>query len=244
MIILDLGLGDKKKMAEIRELIKDDSTYENLTKEQEEEMKNEVLAFRELKKKGARITNKSSAQDYRSVCGNMNDEVSQSFFSTWIINLLTVFQISALSERTGAVVIAFFSRSHIEDTFEPNWIASENAINFTQDALGHGMWDVARLLEQWACSKAKSMFEYIYKVIILTIPLLRVRNPDSLKDMQIDCSRIINGTLSMPVASPHMTVCLHYYRNSIANEEGGHELLKLRHAGHPEVPSQACWMDS
>jgi hypothetical protein len=82
-----------------------------------------------------------------------------------MFNLLTVFQIDALSERTGAVVIAFFSRAHIEDTFEPNWIASENAVNFTRDALGQGMWDVARLLEQWACSKAKGMFKHIYEII-------------------------------------------------------------------------------
>jgi hypothetical protein len=34
-------------------------------------------------------------------------------------------------------------------------VASENAGNFTRDVLGHGMWDVARLLEKWACSKAK-----------------------------------------------------------------------------------------
>ena len=157
MTVLDLNLGEKKKMAEIRELIKGDTTYDNLTNEQEEEMKNELLSFREMKKKGARTTNKSSAQDYRSVCGNMNDEVSQT--SSSMFNFLTIFQISALSERTGAVVVAFFSRAHIEDTFEPNWIASENAVNFTWDALGHSMWDVARLLEQWACSKAKSMFK-------------------------------------------------------------------------------------
>lgn len=146
-------------MVEIRELVKEDSTYDNLSKEAEEEMKNELLSYRELKKKGARTTNKSAAQDYRSVCGSLNDEVCQP--SPSMFNLITVIQISALSERTGAVVVAFFSRSHIEDTFEPNWIASENASNFTQDALGHGMWDVARLLEQWACSKAKSMLDLI-----------------------------------------------------------------------------------
>jgi len=82
-----------------------------------------------------------------------------------MFNLLTFFQITALSERTGAVVITFFSHAHIEDTFEPNWITSENAVNFTQDALGHGMWDVAHLLEQWACSKAKGTFRCIYEII-------------------------------------------------------------------------------
>ena len=82
-----------------------------------------------------------------------------------MFNLLTFFQITALSEQTGAVVIAFFSCMHIEDTFEPNWIASENAVNFTRDVLGHGTWDVAHLLEQWACSKAKGTFGCVYEII-------------------------------------------------------------------------------
>jgi len=157
-----LGLGNKKNMAEICELIKGDSTYHNLTKEQEEEMKNEVLSFHNLKKKGACMTNKSSVQDYQRVCGNMNDEVSASCF---MLNLLTHFQVTALSEQTGAVVIAFFSCTHIEDTFEPNWIASENTVNFTRDVLGHGMWDMACLLEQWACSKAKGMSKHTDEII-------------------------------------------------------------------------------
>jgi len=78
MVVLDLGLGEKKNMAEIRELIKGDSVYNNLTKEQEEEMKNELLSFHDVKKRGTRTTNKSSVQDYRRVCRNMNDEVSAS----------------------------------------------------------------------------------------------------------------------------------------------------------------------
>jgi ABC-type polysaccharide/polyol phosphate transport system ATPase subunit len=71
MVLIDLGLGERKSMTEMRDLIKSDPMYHNLTKEQEEEMKNEVLAFCNVKKKVARMTNKSSAQDYRRVCGNM-----------------------------------------------------------------------------------------------------------------------------------------------------------------------------
>ena len=63
--------------------------------------------------------------------------------------------------------------------------------------------------------------------------------------MQIECSGIINGTLSIqvPVTSTYRHMLTIEYRNSIANDKGGHELLKLRHAGHPEVPSQARRMD-
>jgi hypothetical protein len=85
-----------------------------------------------------------------------------------------------LSERTGAAVVAFFSRSHLEDTFEPNWICSPNAANFSQEAMDYGMWDISRLLEQWACAKAKGN-----------------RNANTLITMQKECSSIINGTLSI-----------------------------------------------
>jgi len=89
------------------------------------------------------------------------------------------FQISALSDRTGATVVAFFSRSNLEDTFEPNWICSMNAANFCQEAMDYGMWDISWLLEQWACAKAKGS---------CTV--------NTLLTMQKECSAIINGTLS------------------------------------------------
>ena len=53
----------------------------------------------------------------------------------------------------GASSIMFFTRSHMNDMFEPNHAASVNAANFCQDVLGMGMWDVSRFFEQWACSK-------------------------------------------------------------------------------------------
>ncbi|EDR15662.1 uncharacterized protein LACBIDRAFT_320606 [Laccaria bicolor S238N-H82] len=135
----DLELGDRIKVKELRQLVHDDPTYQNLTTEEEERMKQDVLELREQRKTGARPTNKSAAQDY---------------------------------------LVAFFSRSNLEDTFEPNWICSPNAANFSQEAMSYGMWDIARLLEQWACAKAKGS-----------------RTVDTLSTMQKECSAIINGTL-------------------------------------------------
>src|ERR1700678_2928959 len=100
-------------------------------------------------------------------------DISSYYF---IVNPL---QISALSDRTGAAVVAFFSRSNLEDTFEPNWICTPNASHFSQEALDYGMWDIAQLLEQWACAKSKGS-----------------RIISSLSAMQKECSSIINGTLS------------------------------------------------
>lgn len=61
-------------MPELRQLILDDPAYQNLTTEEEDEMKRVVLELRELKKVGARPTNKSAAQDYRAQMTQMNNE--------------------------------------------------------------------------------------------------------------------------------------------------------------------------
>jgi hypothetical protein len=76
----DLELGYKIKGAELRQMVKDDPAYQNLTMEEEEEMKVDVLELRERKKIGARPTNKSAAQDYRAQMVQMNTEARFLFF--------------------------------------------------------------------------------------------------------------------------------------------------------------------
>jgi hypothetical protein len=144
-LFTDLSLGNRIKGAELCLLIQKDPAYQNLTMEEEDHMKKDVLELRERKKIGARPTNNSAAQDYRAQLVLMNNKVR---FLSFLFHTTNTFQISALSERTGAAVIAFFSHSTLEDTFEPNWICSANAENFSQEAMNYGMWDISRLLEQ------------------------------------------------------------------------------------------------
>lgn len=47
-----------------------------MSKDREEELKQEVLEYRELKARGARITNKSAALDIRATTARLQDEVS------------------------------------------------------------------------------------------------------------------------------------------------------------------------
>jgi hypothetical protein len=70
----DLEVGERIKVAELRQLIQDDPSYQNLTTEEEDRMKQDTLEFREQKKVGARPTNKSAAQDYRAQMTQMNNE--------------------------------------------------------------------------------------------------------------------------------------------------------------------------
>jgi hypothetical protein len=70
----DHEVGDRIKVAELCQLVRDDPLYHNLSKEEEDKMKQDTLEFHELKKVGARPSNKSAAQDYRAQLTQMNNE--------------------------------------------------------------------------------------------------------------------------------------------------------------------------
>ena len=69
-------MGDQVRLPEIWAMVREDPNFQNLTKEQEQEMKDEVMALRQEKKVGARPTNQSAALDYRRNLTFLNDEVS------------------------------------------------------------------------------------------------------------------------------------------------------------------------
>ena len=61
--------------------MKDDPDFQDLSKEQEEELREELSSARDLKRLGARPSNRSAAQDYRRQLEQLNDEVSKSISS-------------------------------------------------------------------------------------------------------------------------------------------------------------------
>ena len=69
-------MGDRVRLPEIRAMVREDPNFQNLTKEQEQEMKDEVMALRQERKVGACPTNQSAAMDYRRNLSSINDEVS------------------------------------------------------------------------------------------------------------------------------------------------------------------------
>jgi hypothetical protein len=65
--------------------VKDDPNLQNLSKADEKELQDELLASREEKRMEARPSNRSAAQDYRRHISQINDDVSKQFplsFST------------------------------------------------------------------------------------------------------------------------------------------------------------------
>jgi hypothetical protein len=57
-------------------MVKEDPKYQELTSMEEQELRDEVMSFREQKKIGARPSNLSAAVDYHRHLTAFNDEVS------------------------------------------------------------------------------------------------------------------------------------------------------------------------
>ena len=79
---VDLPLGERKKLPEICQLMLEDPAYQDMSPEEEAKLKEALLAARDVKKLGARTTNKSAAMDYRAVLEQINNMVSLDLFIT------------------------------------------------------------------------------------------------------------------------------------------------------------------
>ena len=62
--------------------MKDDPKFQDLSKEQESEMRDELLASRDQRRLGARPSNRSAAQDYRHHLEQLNNDVSKAVYSS------------------------------------------------------------------------------------------------------------------------------------------------------------------
>ena len=60
----------------------EDPAYQDMSPEEEAKLKEALLAARDVKKLGARTTNKSAAMDYRAVLEQINNMVSLDLFIT------------------------------------------------------------------------------------------------------------------------------------------------------------------
>lgn len=68
--------GIKVSLSELRQLVRQDNKYLNLSKEEGEELLAQLEASRTQKKKGARLHNKGAALDYRAFIKRLNEDVS------------------------------------------------------------------------------------------------------------------------------------------------------------------------
>jgi len=78
-------IGDRLRIKELRQLVKDDPDLQDLSNAQEQELREELLTSRDQRRLGARPTNRSAAQDYRRHMVQMNDDVSKMPSSCFLV---------------------------------------------------------------------------------------------------------------------------------------------------------------
>lgn len=71
----DLPEGEKKTLVEIKEIMQDNSWKNDLTKEREQELIDELIEFRDTKQTGVRASNKSASGDINAICDRIAYEV-------------------------------------------------------------------------------------------------------------------------------------------------------------------------
>ncbi|KAI0038358.1 hypothetical protein FA95DRAFT_1505777 [Auriscalpium vulgare] len=122
----------------IKDMLAEDEDLkpDNISEELHAEIMKNFIAYREGKKVGVRVSNKSAAQDARCTFENVNTELGN------------------LTERVGTKSILFVTRSSISDSIAPGWFATSDSVDFLNDILGLDPWDVTRKFELWACSNA------------------------------------------------------------------------------------------
>jgi len=75
--LVDLGVGERIKLSEIKQLVKDDPLLQDLSAEQEEILRQSVRELRDHKTLGPRLTNQATAQVFRHGFGVATDLVGQ-----------------------------------------------------------------------------------------------------------------------------------------------------------------------
>jgi len=71
----DLPPGQKTKLAELKALVDDDDTFKNLSKEQEDELIDNLIEHRDNRKHGVRANNAAAARDILCTGDAMTDLV-------------------------------------------------------------------------------------------------------------------------------------------------------------------------
>lgn len=77
-MVADLPPGQKTKLAELKALVDDDAALKDLSKEQEEELINNLLEYRENRRSGVRANNAAAARDILCTGDTMTELVRTS----------------------------------------------------------------------------------------------------------------------------------------------------------------------
>ncbi|KAJ7065933.1 hypothetical protein B0H15DRAFT_807653 [Mycena belliarum] len=133
--------GDNKALGELQDDLADavdagDITVdpELLPDDEKKRLIDQLVAFRETKKRGVRATNKAAAMDGMAVANGVRDAILDLF------------------ERTGIRAFALFSRGSPDDAALPHCVDSDDALQFFQREFDISELDVLRAFERFCCT--------------------------------------------------------------------------------------------
>ena len=75
-IHLDLPMGERKSLTELKQMAQDDPELQNLSKKCKKELINDLIEARADKKNNAHGSNRAAARDVQSTIDRVTDEVS------------------------------------------------------------------------------------------------------------------------------------------------------------------------
>lgn len=109
---------------------------------------------------------------------------------------LPMAQMQNLSERTGVKGVAFFSRSHVNDSFIPSWTNTEGSLPFVSEVLGFTPAEVSQKMEMWHCVdvRGESHSSQASSTMISPFPVA-TDVPDKVPDLRTACKTMIKAGL-------------------------------------------------
>ncbi|KAF7974214.1 hypothetical protein HWV62_13189 [Athelia sp. TMB] len=170
-----LSQAEWKSLSEIQDSIADTDWKASLSEQRQQELIDNLIAYRKLKHTGMRATNKSAQNDIIRTCEHISCELDD------------------LAERTGYSAFFMGARVNVNDDAAPNFHGSGDSESFFPEVLDKSTWEISGLFEQWLCKRDKNLMERE------TIPKLRsecvafirtgLRNITNMKALEMEYAR-------------------------------------------------------
>ncbi|KIO04544.1 hypothetical protein M404DRAFT_142713, partial [Pisolithus tinctorius Marx 270] len=140
--MLQNALVHTKSLEVNTELVKVDLEVHLLSQSEEELLIEKLQEYHKLKVHGTHMNNTAMAHDVNYTVDRITKELEN------------------LHDQTGIYATLFVMHSHVNDTIQSTWTATNNSANFWQDVIQQPVTDIAHKYEQWACTQGQNIVEH------------------------------------------------------------------------------------
>ncbi|KAJ7693719.1 hypothetical protein B0H14DRAFT_3531065 [Mycena olivaceomarginata] len=191
-------VGHRYTMPDIKRMVSADPLMlEGFSKEEEKKMVADVRAKRNKKHRGAHANNLAASADVKRTVERLMEEIT------------------SLTERSGMIGFAMFTRGHIHDSSIPVTLESWGALSFFREVLRRDPADIAALFELWVkectelikaglCQMKIAMnYDNYIKAIVEAKNVGLLGWPHGKKQLLVDFKEMVaNGEATEKVAKP------------------------------------------